>query len=64
MIIAYSDCTKRYRAGDKVVCDLCGKSVSSSGLKAHKNMHTLDKTIECEVTGCSKSFRTKEELKR
>ena len=48
----------------KVVCDLCGKSVSSKGLAAHKDMHMLERTIKCEFQGCSKYFRTNGELKR
>ena len=64
MIIAFSICTKGYRGAEKVVCDICGKSVTTRRLQGHKNMHTLNKTIKCEIKGCDKKFRTEEELKR
>ena len=48
----------------KVVCDLCGKTVSSKGLAAHKDMHMVERTIKCEFQGCNKYFRTNKELKR
>ena len=57
-------CTKGYRGAEKVVCDICGKAVTARRLQGHKNMHTLSKTIKCEVKGCEKKFRTEEELRR
>ena len=46
------------------MCDICGKAVTARRMPGHKNMHTLSKTIKCEVKGCDKKFRTEEELKR
>ena len=37
----------------KVVCDLCGKSVSSKGLAAHKDMHMQ---VVCDLCGKSVSL--------
>ena len=62
---SFSACIKMSTGcGVKVVCDLCGKSVRSSGLKAHKALHVLDKTLECGFEGCEKLFGSKETLKR
>ena len=48
---------------EKVVCDLCGKSVGSKGMKTHMALNHLDKTLKCGFEGCNKLFGTKGTLK-